>query len=547
MDNLKKYYECLDEISEDELYEGLLGYGLFADKLPPIFTSVNFYNYITSNSISYKNIPREYIRYSSMRNTNVPRALGIPEPFAYNSHIIEIKSNWENIKEYFKIKTEHNSHKISRIHIRKIYNENGEAKHTLFEMNYDNYRKDGDPDIDLLIGKRILVKTDISNFFPSIYTHSICWALAGKDTAKQNRNDKKQWYNKIDSTTQKLTNGETHGLIIGPHSSNLISEIVLVFIDKILSKKYMYTRHIDDIRCYVDSIDEANHFILDLNVELQKFGLNINNKKTEIIQLPVSNNESWIEEICNLLKILGTKNENKNEPNGVDSTILKGSKEEKIFTYNDILSYFDKVTDVMKKNGNDSSIINYAVKALLGNIENNIISLSKNAKQVCSKLLIHYTLLYPYLVRIIDDCVFEKFNTEKNLIRLFINKAFDNGVADNNYEEICYSLLFAIKYGSKISNIDKSNLIIIDNSDCISKLFLWLYCKKFNEIEISDNIHNKALQLAEYSFDENWLLCYEILSFDEIKLVNNINDYWKKIKEKNISFLNNEIRKVCGL
>ena len=92
MDNLKKYYECLDEISEDELYEGLLGYGLFADKLPPIFTSVNFYNYITSNSISYKNVPRDYICYSSMRNTNVPRALGIPEPFVYNSHIIEIKS-----------------------------------------------------------------------------------------------------------------------------------------------------------------------------------------------------------------------------------------------------------------------------------------------------------------------------------------------------------------------------------------------------------------------------------------------------------------------
>ena len=41
----KKYTEYLEEISSDELYEGLLGHGMFANKLPPIFTSVPFYDY----------------------------------------------------------------------------------------------------------------------------------------------------------------------------------------------------------------------------------------------------------------------------------------------------------------------------------------------------------------------------------------------------------------------------------------------------------------------------------------------------------------------
>ena len=36
----KKYADFMDEISSDELYEGLLAYGLFTDKLPPVFTSV---------------------------------------------------------------------------------------------------------------------------------------------------------------------------------------------------------------------------------------------------------------------------------------------------------------------------------------------------------------------------------------------------------------------------------------------------------------------------------------------------------------------------
>lgn len=31
----KAYGVFVDEISADELYQGLLGYGMFADKLPP--------------------------------------------------------------------------------------------------------------------------------------------------------------------------------------------------------------------------------------------------------------------------------------------------------------------------------------------------------------------------------------------------------------------------------------------------------------------------------------------------------------------------------
>lgn len=41
----KSYADFMDELSDDELYEGLLAYGFFAEKLPPIFTSVHFYDY----------------------------------------------------------------------------------------------------------------------------------------------------------------------------------------------------------------------------------------------------------------------------------------------------------------------------------------------------------------------------------------------------------------------------------------------------------------------------------------------------------------------
>lgn len=66
-------------------------------------------------------------------------------------------------------------------------------------MSYSNWKTDGTPEPDLLIGKRYVVKADISTCFPSIYTHSIPWALAGKATAKKNSRKKRNGI--IKSTT----------------------------------------------------------------------------------------------------------------------------------------------------------------------------------------------------------------------------------------------------------------------------------------------------------------------------------------------------------
>ncbi len=42
MDSHKKYYDFTNEISPDEIYKGLLAYGLFTEKLPPIFFQNHF-------------------------------------------------------------------------------------------------------------------------------------------------------------------------------------------------------------------------------------------------------------------------------------------------------------------------------------------------------------------------------------------------------------------------------------------------------------------------------------------------------------------------
>ena len=45
-----KYYQFMDNISENALFTGLVGYGLFPEKLPPIFTSLPWLNFFVNNT-----------------------------------------------------------------------------------------------------------------------------------------------------------------------------------------------------------------------------------------------------------------------------------------------------------------------------------------------------------------------------------------------------------------------------------------------------------------------------------------------------------------
>lgn len=190
----KSYADLMNDISADELYERLLAYGLFADKLPPILSSVDFYHYCHNKDQSFSDNWKQYIYYESVRNINVPRPLGIPNPMAYQKLCCCLSDNWDNLKQHFKQQTASQDYKISRIHIRKRNNSDA-----LFSMSYSNWKTDGTPEPDLLIGKRYVVKADISTCFPSIYTHSIPWALAGKATAKKKSRKKRNGI--IKSTT----------------------------------------------------------------------------------------------------------------------------------------------------------------------------------------------------------------------------------------------------------------------------------------------------------------------------------------------------------
>lgn len=497
---MKTYLDFMNEISASELYEGLLGYGMFSEKIPPAFSSKSFFDFCKANNPVFEDKWRSFVQYDSMRNTNVIRELGIPTPMAYQQLCDCIGQNWTSIQSHFSKCTSGQSYIISRIHIRKI-----DSSPELFKMNYDNWKEDGTPELDLLIGSKYIVHADISKCFPSIYSHSLPWALAGKSFSKTKEGRKKeQWQNRLDHFVQNCKYGETHGLLIGPHTSNLLGEIILTAVDKELwSKGWRYTRHIDDYTCYVDSFENAQLFLVDLNSELRKYDLAINDQKTEISELPTALTKQWKRQIGNPKSFFR---------NGV-------------FDYISARSYFDSAIEIMQNNKSNTAILNYAIKALPIN------DMSEQAKVLCVKTVFHLSLLYPYLVHIIDEFVFERFYVNKEDIEVFSNLLFKQELAVKNYDAVCYALYFSMKYGFEIESLSAKDAI--ESNSCIYKLFAFLQFKKYNNVTERAALRNHALDLKknDEDFDRNWLFVYEVLPQSELP------GDWKELKQNKISFI----------
>ena len=132
------------------------------------------------------------------------------------------------------------------------------------------------------IGNKYVLSLDISRCYESIYTHSITWALLGKEKAKEEylkkENERSSSYNiadNLDERVRKINNNETKGIPTGPITSRLISELILSEIDNILHEKVpklKYNRFVDDYSFYFS--EKKKLFCLFLN--FKKFYMTLN-------------------------------------------------------------------------------------------------------------------------------------------------------------------------------------------------------------------------------------------------------------------------------
>lgn len=520
----KSYYELLSEISSTELFDGLLGYGLFAEKIPLFLTANNFLDFckVPPSEFTFDELPKKYIHYESMRNINVPRVLAIPNPIAYHNQCKVLSDNWDKLLEYFKEQTQNQEHRISRIHIRKI-DDNFKVFNTcyqdlddidlddyptlvqnhLFEMNHKNFCTDDYPEPNLLIGKRYVVKADISNCFPSIYTHSLPWALVSKSYSKMHRSPT-EWFNQVDFYTRNLKDGETHGILIGSHASNLISEIILTAVDKAMyDKGYRYIRNIDDYSCYIETKEKAEEFLVDLSTELKQYGLMLNHKKTEILKLPLASTENWVRKL--------------------NSFVFSNDD---ILKLTEVRAYLDIALDLMFHNKENSAILNYAIKVLAKK------EMTGNAKDYFIKTVHHLVLLYPYLVPLLDDKIFTVFSIDKSKIEKISQDLFQLGKSKKLNEAMSYALFFSLKYDFLL--IENLYEKVEKSHDAVLLLLAYLHDEKFIKHSKVTKKYKVLARSLKDDIDEYWIFIYEVLTFGNLK------SEWRQMKQANITFIKSE-------
>jgi len=84
---------------------------------------------------------------------------------------------------------------------------------------------------------RYILRTDIAEFYRSVYTHSIPWALHTKAVAKSHVHDKTLLGNRLDAAVQAAQYGQTNGIPIGPDTSLVLAELMLGSVDQALQQR----------------------------------------------------------------------------------------------------------------------------------------------------------------------------------------------------------------------------------------------------------------------------------------------------------------------
>ncbi|NQD37761.1 RNA-directed DNA polymerase [Permianibacter sp. IMCC34836] len=147
------------------------------------------------------------------------------------------------------------------------------------------------PRVAARVGARYVLHTDIAQFYPSIYTHSIPWVLHTKAVAKSSIGNMALVGNLLDKEFQACQQGQTKGIAIGPDTSLGIAELLLSPLDQRIMAECNVVggcRFIDDIELTFRTLSDADSALTKLEALLSDLELQPNALKTRIEELPVS-------------------------------------------------------------------------------------------------------------------------------------------------------------------------------------------------------------------------------------------------------------------
>ena len=299
----------LDMSNDDAKLFLLKNKSYFSLDLPPYF---DFNNLLLSidNKLKGKNLrdfykdnktipPKkcENVNYKILHNKDGKfdwRPFEIIHPALYVYLVNEIceKDNWKKINERFKL-----FQKNKKIVCCSIPCESSNKKMDKKDTILNWWNTFEQKSIAMSLKFNCMAKTDITNCYGSIYTHSIAWAIETKEIAKKNINDTSLLGNQIDKIIQDMSYGQTNGIPQGSILTDFIAEIVLGYADEQISRKinenkikdYSILRYRDDYRIFTQNEIDLNVILKVITEVLSELNFKLNTQKTSITDDIITN------------------------------------------------------------------------------------------------------------------------------------------------------------------------------------------------------------------------------------------------------------------
>ena len=416
--------------------ERLLGHGYFPSQLPPSFTTLDL---AAHHAILYAEwlalqpkpekgakIPRAPSSrpelFSVAHVGHQRRAISLPNPVSQTYLATHVIRHWAEFLKHYR------QSRLSVSRPRFLKAGTRAANIPSMQLLYD--RK-----VLLSAGYRFMLRTDVSRFFPTIYTHSVPWAFHTKAIAKKKQNPTAKYFgNLLDLSLRQGQEGQTIGLPIGPDTSHIIAEAIATSVDLELKKRLKSLpagfRYVDDYYLFFPTAHEAEAALAALIGSLKDFELQINFEKTKTCSVLEITDDFWTHQLRSF-EIAAT-----------------GRKQA-----SDINHFFELAKDLSRQNS-DESVATYALKrasSILVRKEN----WDRFEAHVC-----HVAMEYPNtlqtVARLFSTYAGVGYKVGRNRLERLVNSLVQDHAPLGHHSEVCWCLWMCKDIGPTLtdSNVD---------------------------------------------------------------------------------------------
>lgn len=491
--------------------EQLLAKGYFPSQLPPPFQTLllakNYKNILTEwRALSPISPICQAEVFSVARSGHSRRLTALPNPISQSFLCADISVHWTTLnRHYKKSKLSVTQPKFDARFNRAV---SVPSMHDLYERK-----------ILMSAGYKFMLRTDISRFFPTIYTHSIPWALHTKPLAKKNKSNYTPAYfgNILDRAVRQGQSQQTIGLPIGPDTSHIIAEAIAATIDaeikKTLKRWPSGFRYVDDYYLFFNTHAEADEALSSISRALGQFGLQINFEKTQIAAVETIAEDFWTHQLRNC------------------EISTQGKKQK-----SDIHYFFDFASELGRKNS-DENVMKYALKRISSVI------ITKANWESFEAHICRIALASPNTLQTISGILatYSHYGYPLNKERLsrVLNRSIEDHAALGHHSEVAWSLWMCRELGLAIGSKALSAVSEIKSSICALILLDWEansgIKKTIRKITWRQYANSDALK------EDLWLLAYEggikkwLQSSDTYVTT---DPYFKSLSSRGISFYN---------